>query len=79
MALRVPDYDTFMATDEPNKRIWYRFLQTMIDNMPQQGNANPEGVIRANYSCLYTQDVSGTSVLWFNTVGNGSNTGWVTK
>jgi len=79
MALRVPDYQTFMATDDYNRELWYRFLISVVNNLPQTGNAAPEGVIAANNSCLYTQLTSGASVLWFNQTGSGSTTGWIVK
>lgn len=77
--MRAPDYETFLQSDDINRRIWYRFFQSVLNDLPQNGNVPPENAIRANKSCLYTQDSGGSTVLWFNTVGNGSNTGWVVK
>jgi len=79
MALRVPDFITFLLPDPANRELWYRFFTTTVNDLPQNGNASPEGVIRANKSCLYIQDNGGSTTLWFNTVGNGSATGWVVK
>jgi len=72
MALRVPDAQTFMQTDDYTKELWYRFFTSIVNDLPQNGNVAPEGAIRANKSCLYVQQDIGSTVLWFNTIGNGS-------
>ena len=57
MSLRVPDYETFLAVDDFNKRIWWQFMQSVVNDLPLNGNVAPEGTVRANKSCfclLYT-------------------------
>jgi hypothetical protein len=79
MALRVPDYETFLAADDFNKRIWWSFMQSVVNDLPLNGNVAPENTVRANKSCLYIETTGGTAVLWFNPNGNGSATGWIVK
>lgn len=78
--MNLPDYRTFLTQSEDDKRNWYNFMQLQIMNaLPQTGTTAPENNIRANDSCLYVQNDSGTMVLWFNETGSGSKTGWVVK
>ena len=78
--MNLPDYRTFMSQAEADRQIWYNFMQQQIMNfLPQSGTSAPEGNVEANRSCLYTQNDSGTMVLWFNETGSGSKTGWIVK
>lgn len=42
MSLRVPDYETFLAADDFNKRIWWTFMQSIVNDLPLNGNVAPE-------------------------------------
>ena len=79
MSLRVPDYETFLAVDDFNKRIWWQFMQSVVNDLPLNGNVAPENTVRANKSCLYVESTGGSAVLLFNPNGNGSATGWIVK
>ena len=41
MALHVPDYETFLAADDFNKRIWWTFMQSVVNDLPLNGNVAP--------------------------------------
>lgn len=77
--IRVPDQASFMGDDVKSHEVWYRFFIDMVNGMPITGSVAPEGVIKANDSCLYVLQSGGSAQLWVNETGSGSKTGWVAK
>lgn len=79
--MQLPTYDTFMASDDRNREIWYKAFIGIVNLLPQTGSGAPEGKVRANQSCQYVQTDPNTNIttLWVNQIGNGSLTGWVSK